>query len=154
MRKTANEIMQLESRAEQLFGMLPANEIAEANSALDKLISLDFSKMPKHFKSRLAEADDKSKLNSLKKDIEEYIKDSKAITKGSMTNSYVAFRKIIDILVSAGLFLIPFAGIASMTAFLMKRSKDLDKIKEKLAKTLPEVEGILNEVKQKLERMK
>ena len=154
MKPSAETLMQLEERAETLFNMFPAQEIAAANSALDKLINLDFSKMNAHFKSRLAEAKDLKDLKSLKADIEEYIKDGRAIENDKMSNTYVAFRKIINFVASAGLFLIPFVGIASMTAFLVKRSKDLDKIKANIAKSLPKAEEMLKEVKQKIERMK
>jgi hypothetical protein len=154
MKHSANELIALEERVDQLYGMLPANEIAEANSAIDRFVHMDFSKMIGHFKSRLAKATDLKDMKSLKSDIEEYIKDGQEIVKEKFSNGYVALRRIVNAVVAAGLFLIPFAGIATMTAFLVKRSKDFAKIKENISKSLPSAQNLLQEVKQKIERIK
>ena len=152
MRK-ADEIVALEDRCNELFSMLPADEVASANGVIDRLLYMDYGKMVKHFKSRIEVTNDKKALQNLKDDIQDVLTNMQDIVNGK-TNKATAIRSVITALVSAGLFAIPFVGIASMTAFIVKRTKDMDEIRKKLSAQIPGMQQILTTVKQKIERIK
>ena len=149
----ATDIMVLEDRLSSLVSMLPADEVASANGVIDRLLYMDYGKMAKHFKSRMEVANDTKALNNPKEDIQDIISNMEDIVDGK-SNKSTAIRNVITALVSAGLFAIPFVGIASMTAFLVKRSKDMDAIKKRLSAQIPSLQQILTSVKHKLEVIK
>lgn len=153
--KTITDIDYAYERMNAIFASLPesAQEAvleSSANSFVDRWFNLDNTKMVNYYKKRLKAATDGKILRELISEMQDTINDMKALVMPNVSNIKTKLEAVIRSIVAAGLFIIPFVGIASMTAWLVSRKRALDKVKEKTKKMLPDLENLLAAAKTKL----
>jgi predicted DNA-binding protein YlxM (UPF0122 family) len=153
--KTVADIDAAYERMNAIFDSLPesAQEAvleSSANSFFERWFNLDNTKMVNYYKKRLEAAKEGKVLRELISEMQDTINDMKALVKPNVSNIKTKLETVIRSVVAAGLFIIPFVGIASMTAWLVSRKKVLDKVKEKTKKMLPDLENLLATAKTKL----
>jgi len=156
--KTVADIDEAYNRMTTIFESLPlsAQESvleSSANSFFERWFNLDNTKMVNYYKKRLDIAIDKKSLRELITEMEETVNDMKALIKPNVSNIKTKLEAVIRSIVAAGLFIIPFVGIASMTAWLVSRKKVLDKVKKKTEQMLPDLEKLLLTAKEKLKAL-
>jgi len=153
--KTIADIDAAYERMNAIFDSLPesAQEAvleSSANTFFERWFNLDNTKMVDYYKKRLERAVDGKVLRELISEMQDTVNDMKALVKPNVSNIKTKLETVIRAVVAAGLFVIPFVGIASMTAWLVSRKKVLDKVKEKTKKMLPDLENLLSKAKTKL----